>query len=127
VKDNAWRRGLVGLVLALLLAWPAGGFAREVPIITGEHWTKSSMQERKAFLIGAATIMELEQEVQGTPPPPPDKSLIDVWCRGLSHFTFDEMVKAIDDWYAGHPDKLSRPVVEVMWYELAEPNAAKKP
>lgn len=113
------------LVLALLLACPALGQAREVPVVTGEHWLKSTPQERKAFLVGAATIMELEQEVQGTPPPPPDKSLIDVWCRGLSHFTFDQMVKAVDDWYAAHPDKLARPVVEVLWYELAKPNADK--
>jgi len=127
VKDNAWRRGLLGLVLALILAWPAIGSAREVPLVTGEHWTKSTLQERKAFLLGATTIMELEQEVEGTPPPPPDKSLIDVWCRGLSHYTIDEMVKAIDDWYGTHPDKLSRPVVEVMWYEMAKPNADKKP
>lgn len=127
MKDNAWRRGALGLALALILAWPAIGFAREVPLVTGEHWTKSSMQERKAFLIGATTIMELEQEVQGTPPPPPDKSLIDVWCRGLSHYSYDDMVKAIDTWYAGHPDKMSRPVVEVMWYELAKPSAEKKP
>lgn len=113
------------LALALLLAVPALGQAREVPLVTGEHWVKSTAQERKAFLVGAATIMELEQEVQGTPPPPPNKSLVDVWCRGLSHFTFDQMAKAIDDWYAAHPDRLSRPVVEVMWYELAKPNAGK--
>lgn len=125
MKGKAWKRLAGCLVLALVMAWPAAGVAREVPIITGEHWVKSTLQERKAFLIGAATIMELEQEVQGTPPPPADKSLIDVWCRGLSHFTFDEMAKAIDDWYGAHPDRMSRPVVEVLWYELAKPNADK--
>jgi hypothetical protein len=125
MREKSWPGMLGWLVLALILAWPALGSAREVPVVTGEHWVKSTPQERKAFLMGAATIMELEQEVQGMPPPPADKSLIDVWCRGLSHFSFDEMVKAIDDWYAAHPDRLSRPVVEVMWYELAKPNAGK--
>ncbi len=114
-----------GLILAMAVAWPTAGLAREVPVVTGEHWTKSTPQERKAFLVGAATIMELDQEVQGTPPVPPNKSLIDTWCRGLSHFTFEEMQSAIDAWYAAHPDRLSRPVVEVMWYELAKPNADK--
>lgn len=117
------RRMLGGLVLALLLAVPALAGNNEVPVVTGEHWTKSSPQERKAFLLGAATIMELEQEVQGDTPPP--KTTISVWCKGLSAYTFDEMAAAIDQWYAANPDKVTRPVVEVMWYELAKPKAGK--
>ena len=123
MKGKSWGRVLSWLVLILVLAVPALGQAREVPVVTGENWNKSSPQEREAFLVGAATIMELEQEVQGTPPPP--KSTIDTWCKGLSHFTFDQMAAAIDKWYADNPDKLSRPVVEVMWYELAKPNVDK--
>ena len=116
-------RLLGGLVLTLLLAVPALAVEYEVPVVTGEHWMKSTPQERKAFLVGAATIIELEQEVQGDNPP--KKTTIDVWCKGLSPYTFDQMVTAIDQWYAANPDKVSRPVVEVMWYELAKPKAGK--
>ena len=112
---------LGGLVLALFMAAPALAAAYEVPVVNGEHWVKSSPQERKSFLIGAATIIELEQEVQGDNPP--KKTTIAVWCKGLSAYNFDEMVAAIDKWYAANPDKLTRPVVEVMWYELAKPKA----
>ncbi|MHC1789933.1 hypothetical protein [Solidesulfovibrio sp.] len=115
------RHLLGGLAMALLLAVPALAATNEVPVVTGEHWTKSSPQERKAFLLGAATIMELEQEVQGETPP--QKTTITVWCKGLSAYTFDEMAAAIDQWYAANPDKTARPVVEVMWYELAKPKA----
>ena len=115
------RHMLGGLALILLAAVPALAADYEVPVVTGEHWTKSTAQERKAFLIGAATIMELEQEVQGAAPPP--KTTIGVWCKGLSAYSFDEMAAAIDAWYAANPDKLARPVVEVMWYELAKPKA----
>ena len=116
-------RLLGGLVLTLLLAVPALAVDYEVPVVTGEHWMKSTPQERKAFLVGAATIIELEQEVQGDTPP--KKTTIDVWCKGLSPYSFDQMVAAIDQWYAANPDKVSRPVVEVMWYELAKPKAGK--
>ena len=112
---------LGGLVLALFMAVPALAADYEIPVVNGEHWTKSSPQERKSFLIGAATIIELEQEVQGDNPP--KKTTIPVWCKGLSAYNFDEMVAAIDKWYAANPDKLARPVVEVMWYELAKPKA----
>ena len=116
-------RLLGGLVLTLLLAVPALAVDYEVPVVTGEHWMKSTPQERKAFLVGAATIIELEQEVQGDNPP--KKTTIDVWCKGLSPYTFDQMVTAIDQWYAANPDKGTRPVVEVMWYELAKGKPGK--
>ena len=116
-------RLLGGLVLTLLLAVPALAVEYEVPVVTGEHWMKSTPQERKAFLVGAATIIELEQEVQGDTPP--KKTTIDVWCKGLSPYSFDQMVTAIDQWYAANPDKVTRPVVEVMWYELAKGKPGK--
>ena len=112
-----------GLLLATAMAVPALAEDRPMPVVTGEHWMKSTPQERKAFLVGAATIIELEQEVQGDNPP--KKTTIDVWCKGLSPYTFDQMVTAIDQWYAANPDKISRPVVEVMWYELAKGKPGK--
>ena len=109
-----------GLLLSTVMAAPVLAKDYEIPVVTGEHWTKSSPQERKAFLLGAATVIELDQEVQGASPA--KNSSIDAWAHGLSVFTFDQMVAAIDRWYAEHPDHLNRPVVEVMWYELARPN-----
>lgn len=109
-----------GLLLAAAMAVPALAEDRPMPVVTGEHWTKSTPQERKAFLVGAATIIELDQEVQGKHPA--KNSTIEAWSEGLSPYTFDQMVATIDKWYAGHPDQLKRPVVSVMWYEMAKPH-----
>ena len=117
------RRLALGLFMALVLSAPALAADYQMPVVTGEHWTKSTPQERKAFLVGAATIIELDQEVQGATPA--KNSAIDAWARGLAPYTFDQMVAAVDKWYAEHPDKLRRPVVEVMWYDLAQPNIGK--
>lgn len=114
------RRLAFGLFAALVLAAPALAADYQIPVVTGEHWTQSTPQERKAFLVGAATVIELDQEVQGATPAP--NSTIDAWARGLAPYTFDQMVAALDKWYAEHPDKLRRPVIEVMWYDLAQPN-----
>lgn len=122
MKASGMRRLAGSLVLATALAVsvPALAADYQIPVVTGEHWTQSSPQERKAFLVGAATIIELDQEVQGATPA--KNSTIDAWAHGLSGYTFDQMVAAIDKWYADHPDKLRRPVVEIMWYDLAQPN-----
>ena len=118
------RQLLLGLILILGMALPALAEDYEIPVVTGVQWTKSSLGERKAFLLGAATIIELDQEVQGKTPA--SNSSIDTWARGLSHFTFDQMVAGLDKWYAAHPDKLDSPVVEVLWHEMAKPSADKK-
>lgn len=115
-----WGLLVCGLLLSTVMAAPALAQDDRMPVVTGEHWMKSSPQEREAFLLGAATIIELDQEVQGANPA--KNSTIDAWAHGLSAFTFDQMAAAIDKWYAAHPDQLKRPVVAVMWYELAKPN-----
>ncbi|MEL7638732.1 MAG: hypothetical protein AAGU21_03725 [Solidesulfovibrio sp.] len=119
--SGMWRlAGGLALAAALAVAAPARAADYQIPVVTGEHWTQSSPQERKAFLVGAATIIELDQEVQGAAPA--KNSTIDAWAKGLSGYSFDQMVAAIDKWYADHPDKLRRPVVEILWYDLAQPN-----
>lgn len=122
MKRSGMRRLVGGLVLATALAVsvPATAAEKSFPVVTGEHWTQSTPQERKAFLVGAATIIELDHEIQGGSPA--NNSAIDAWARGLSPYTFDQMAEAIDKWYADHPDKLRRPVIEVMWYNLAVPH-----
>ena len=115
------RQLVFGLALALSVAVAVPALAQnKLPVVTGVNWQQSTPQERKAFLVGAATIIELDHEVQGQTPA--KNSTINAWALGLSHFTFDQMVAAIDKWYAEHPDQATRPVVEVMWYELAKPN-----
>lgn len=118
------RHLLLGLILVLGMALPALAEDYQIPVVTGQQWVHSSIGERKAFLLGAATIIELDQEVQGAKPA--SNSSIDTWAKGLSHFTFDQMTAELDKWYAAHPDQLSRPVVDVMWHELAKPNEDKK-
>ena len=62
MRKPSWSRCCGGLLLAVLLAVPALAQAREVPVVTGEHWVHSTPRERKAFLVGAATIMTKTQQ-----------------------------------------------------------------
>ncbi len=114
------------VVLALVFCLGAAtASARELPVVTGEHWVKSTEGERKAFLLGAATIIGLEYQVQGGAPAE-DKTLVDTWVPGLSPYTLETLVKGLDDYYKNNPGKLNRPVIEVLWTEFALPNVYKK-
>ena len=116
------------LGLALLLAMLAGSVQAQektFPVVTGEHWMKASPEEKLAFVAGMATIIELEKEIQGASPLPMEKSLISSWAKGMSRYTFKEIVAILDGYYA-QPDRLGKSVVEAMWFEVAAPNLKKQ-
>ena len=110
---------IMGLVFA-----SASASDRELPIVTGEHWTTASEKEKKSLLIGMATIIEIEQEAQGQNPPKVvrEHSFIPQLSEGLSNYTISSAMQGIDDYYVEHPDQLKRPVMEVIWFELTLPN-----
>ena len=37
-----------------------------------------------------------------------------------------EVAKMVDAWFAANPQQLDRPVMSVIWYEIAEPRLAAK-
>ncbi|MCP5425563.1 MAG: hypothetical protein H6970_10920 [Gammaproteobacteria bacterium] len=123
------QRSIILLLSCLLLVvtW-ATASARELPIVTGEHWTTATEREKKAFLLGMETIIKVEQELQGSNPGPEirERSFIPDLVKGLSQYTITTAMQAIDAYYAKNPDKVKRPVLEVIWFELTLPNLASR-
>ena len=95
--------------------------AQEVPLVTGEHWTKSSEEMKKAYLVGIANIAYLETAYEGSNPVADSQSFIPRMVKGLKGQTLDTVREALNKWYAAHPDQLQRPVIETIWFELALP------
>ena len=117
---------------ALLLAACAflaitSGLARaeEVPLVTGEHWTKSSEEMKKAYLAGIANIVQIELAYEGTSPSPDSQSILPRMVKGLKGHTLDSVREGLNQWYAAHPDRLQRPVIETIWFELVVPGLQK--
>jgi len=99
--------------------------ADEVPLITGEHWTKSSEQLKKAYLVGIANVVQVETAYAGSNPPAEVQSVVPRLAKGLKGHTLDSVRDALDAWYAAHPDRLQRPVIETIWFELVVPGLQK--
>jgi len=49
------------------------------------------------------------------------QSIIPRLARGLKGQTLDTVRQGLDRWYAANPDKLQRPVIETIWFEMVIP------
>jgi hypothetical protein len=122
-----FRALLLAACTALAIAW---GIARadDIPVVTGEHWTKATEQEKKAYLIGIANILQVETAYEDSNPPSEGQSIVPRFVKGLKAggHTLDSVRQGVDQWYAAHPDKVKRPVIEIIWFEMVVPGLQKR-
>ncbi len=111
--------------MALAMAWGSAR-ADEVPLVTGEQWTKSSEQSKKAYLIGIANVIQVETAFNAANTRrPTDRPLFPRFVKGLKGHTLDTVRDGLDRWYAANPDKVQRPVIETIWFEMVVPGLQK--
>ena len=115
------------MAAACMMLWMIWGTAcaDEVPLVTGKHWTESSEQQKKAYLIGIANVLQVEIAYQAGNSPPDSQSLVSRFAKGLKGQTLDTVREQLDRWYAAHPDQLQRPVIETIWFEIVAPGLQK--
>ena len=124
----AMRLGLRGAAMAACMALAAlAGPARaaDIPLVTGEHWTTSTEQTKKAYLVGIANLVQVEMAYEGTTPASDAQSILPRMARGLRGETLDSVRVALDTWYAKNPGRLQRPVIETIWFEMVVPGLKK--
>jgi hypothetical protein len=119
-----WRTLLAAACMAAAMVSGAAR-AQEVPLATGEHWTKSPIEVKKGYLVGMANIVHIELAYQGANPSPDAQSVLPRLVKGLKGHSLDSVREALDKWYAANPDKLQRPVVETLWFEIVVPGLKK--
>ena len=119
-----WRTAMLFVFLALAMA---AGSARadEVPLVTGEHWTKSTEQLKKVYLIGIANVIQVETAYHSASPPSDAQSFVPRFAKGLKGQTLDSVREALDRWYAANPNRLQRPIIETIWFEIVVPGLKK--
>lgn len=124
VMRHRWRVLLSTACTALALSWGAVQ-AQEVPVVTGDHWTKSSDQVKKAYLVGLANAFQVEAAYESANPPTDAQSIVPRLTKGMRGQTLDGVREYLDGYYAKNPDKLQRPVVETIWFEIVVPGLKK--
>ena len=115
-----WRAALAPACMTLM-AVCINARAEEVPLVTGVHWTRSSEEMKKAYLVGIANIVLLEMTYEGANQASDAQSMLPRMVKGLKGHTLDTVREALNKWYAAHPDQLQRPVIETIWFEMVVP------
>ena len=118
-------RGAMLLVCMTLAAAWGSVHAQEIPVVTGALWTASSEPVKKAYLIGIANAIQVETAYEGANPPTDAQSIMPRLAKGMKGQTLDSVREGLDKWYAANPDKLQRPVIETIWFEMVVPGLAK--
>jgi len=124
VMKSEVRTALFATCLMLAAVCGSAG-AQEVPLVTGENWTKSSEQLKKVYLIGIANAIQVETAYEGANPPSDAQSIVPRLARGLKGQTLDSVRDGLDKYYAANPGKLQRPVIETIWFEFVVPELQK--
>jgi hypothetical protein len=111
------------LLAACMMLAVASGSARaqEVPVVTGELWTQSTDQVKKAYLVGIANAIQVEAAYEAANPPSDAQSLVPRLAKGMKGQTLDGVREGLDKWYAANPGRLERPVIETIWFEFVVP------
>ncbi len=114
-------RVAIAAVFVILAAGCGAAAADEIPLVNGKHWTESSETSKKAYLIGIANLADVELTYGMDKPAADTQSIIPRLARGLKGQTLDTVRQGLDRWYAANPDKLQRPVIETIWFEMVIP------
>ena len=118
------RNAIMVACVTLAAAWGSVQ-AQEIPIVTGALWTTSSEPVKKAYLVGIANAIQVESAYEGANPPSDGQSIVPRLAKGLKGQTLDSVHEGLDKYYAVNPDKLQRPVMETIWFEMVVPGLAK--
>ena len=94
-------------------------------IVNGYLWLRSTNDQRKAFLIGAANMIALEEAYAEkkhiSPPPAADQAK-----EALQGLTLDDIAKHVTAWYEANPTRHDVPVIGVIWIDMVKPAIAHK-
>lgn len=117
-------KGLVTIGLTVALSAPTWALPTP-PVIDGNLWMNSSLEVRKAFLVGATNMTALEaaySQKKGSPVPIAGALL----TSALQTLTLDQISARISRWYEANPERRSMPVMGVIWVDMVQPASATK-
>ncbi len=122
-QRKAWlTASIIGLLCLAVGAFDTAFAEEDTPLTDGTLWGESSHVEKTAYLVGAGNFPTVEYVVQqqsDTQPTDEQSSIRQFW-DGLEDVSLNELIDAVDNFYQENPDKLTVPVLVVIWNSFVE-------
>jgi len=90
-------------------------------IPTGEHWSKATEVERRAYVLGILNLAMIEYQLTGSNPK--YRTTVPHLVKALDGMTVLRIVETVDAYYTANPDKQQEPIIEVIWFQIVKPKA----
>ena len=109
---------LLALTPPALAAGPVKGAgsvsAIAIPAVQLKHWQNSTVQERRAFLMGFVAMLEMERIWQGKNELAITQSMVPTWSRSLADVSIPQMDNALNEYIQKHPKAMDRTVIDAL-------------
>ena len=95
---------------------------QEWQFATGEHWSKATDTERRAYVLGILNMAMVEYQLSG--PNPRHRTTVTKIVKALDGMAVPQIVETIDAYYKSNPDQQQQPIIEVIWFQMVAPKAS---
>ncbi len=89
---------------------------------TGEHWSKATDTERRAYVLGILNMAMVEYQLSG--PNPRHRTTVPRLVKALDGMALPQIVETVDAYYKANPDKQQQPIIEAIWFQMVAPKAS---
>ena len=111
---------LLAVLLAAAAIAPAAAYAQQArALVDGRDWQRSSPEQRRAYLIGVSNAISVGARYDSKKTPGQETFATRAQA-GLAGAQLSPAIEAIDAWYKAYPEQLDKPVLSVVWKELAK-------
>jgi hypothetical protein len=110
---------LLAVLLAAAAIAPAAHAQQARALVDGRDWQRSSPEQRRAYLIGVSNAISVGARYDSKKTPGQETFATRAQA-GLAGAQLSPAIEAIDAWYQAHPEQLDKPVLSVVWKELAK-------
>ena len=113
-----WTRIAAVALLATTIA-PSHALAQKLR--DGNDWMRASEEQRMAYMAGVSDMISAGARYDQRNAPNAPRTFLRHAQTALANTTMDQGVQAVTAWYRANPNEMSKPVLSVMWRELATP------
>jgi hypothetical protein len=92
-----------------------------MPLLTGIAWQKATQAEKIGFVWGICHVITIEKILAEKLPSLKVQNFSAKAAEGLAGAKINDIVLAVDGYYAANPTQLDVPVIRVIWDTLVKP------